>query len=240
MNAIDLTKLRNAEYLQYIKNFFAIVQRNNPTLLQVQAKYDALVSKSDELDALFKKILANENTAGILALDVRRDNAISGMYYVAQGYDYHFDPLLQAAGKKIKDSLSLYGGGISRLNYQAETATINSLIMDWENKPELTAAISTLNLSDWKNELKAANTAFDEKYLDRTQEYGDATPENLKTKRDETNSVYYALRDRIDALHLLVDVPPSPYTTVINQLNALIDQYNDVLKNRAPEAPPTA
>lgn len=239
MNAIDLTKLRNAEYLQYIKNFFAIVQRNNPTLLQVQAKYDALVSKSDELDALFKKILANENTAGILALDVRRDNAINGMYCVAQGYDYHFDPLLQAAGEKIKDSLSLYGGGISRLNYQAETATINSLIMDWENKPELTAAISTLNLGDWKNELKAANAAFDEKYLDRTQEYGDATPENLKTKRDETNSVYYALRDRIDALHLLVDVPPSPYTTVINQLNALIDQYNAVLKNRAPEAPAT-
>ena len=33
MNAIDLFKLRNAEYLQYIKNYLAIVQRNDPTVL---------------------------------------------------------------------------------------------------------------------------------------------------------------------------------------------------------------
>ena len=240
MNAINLTNLRNAEYLQYIKNYLAIVQRNDPTVLKIQAQYDALMSKSNELDALFKKILANENTADILALDGRRDDAINGIYYVAQGYEYHFDPQLQTAASLIKDSFSVYGGGIAKLNYQAETATITGLITDWENKAPLVAAFTTLNLTDWKNELKAANTQFDERYLDRTQEYGNATPENLKSKREETNAVYYALRDRIEAYHLLVDVPPSPYTTVINQLNALIDQYNTLLNNRAPEVSPTA
>lgn len=238
MNGINLANLRNAEYLQYTKNFADIVKRNNPTLLNVQAKYDALLSKSGELDALFKKILANENTAEILALDERRDDAINGIYYVAQGYDYHFTALLQTAGKKIKDSISLYGSSIWKLNYQSETATISSLILDWENKPELTAALNTLNLTAWKDELKAANIAFNEKYLDRTQEYGNATPENLKSKREETNQVYYELRNRIDALHLLEETAPSPYSTVINQLNALIDQYNTLLNNRAPEVPP--
>lgn len=53
-----------------------------------------------------------------------------------------------------------------------------------------------------------------------------------KSKREEANIAYYALRDRIDALHLLVETPPSPYTTVINQLNALTDQYNVLLVNR--------
>jgi hypothetical protein len=66
-----------------------------------------------------------------------------------------------------------------------------------------------------------------------------STPENLKSKREETNQVYYELRNRIDALHLLEETAPSPYTTVINQLNALIDQYNTLLNNRAPEVPPT-
>ncbi|WP_310560651.1 DUF6261 family protein [Flavobacterium sp.] len=240
MNGIDLPKLRNAEYLQFIKNYLAIVLRNDPTVLKILAKYDALVGKGNELDALFKKILANEKTAEILALDERRDDAVNGIYYVAQGYDYHFDPTLKSAGTLIKESFSVYGGGISRLNYQAETATITSLIMDWENKAPLVGAFTTLNLTAWKNELKAANIAFDEKFLDRTQEYGDATPENLKSKREETNVVYYALRDRIDAYHLLAETTPSPYTTVINQLNALIDQYNSLLNNRAPEVPPTA
>jgi hypothetical protein len=239
MNGIDLPKLRNAEYLQYMKNYLAIVLRNDPSGLKITAKYNALQGKSSELHALFKKILANEKTADILALDERRDDAINGIYYVAQGYDYHFDPNLQTAAKLVKDSISVYGGGIAKLNYQAETATITSLVMDWENKAPLAVALNTLNLTNWKNELKAANTAFDEKFLDRTQEYGDATPENLKSKREETNQVYYALRDRIDAYHLLAETTPSPYTTVINQLNALIDQYNTLLNNRAPDVPAT-
>ncbi len=240
MNSIDLAKLRNAEYLQYIKNYLEIVLRNNPTVLKVLAKYDDLMTKSTELDALFKKILANEKTAEILALDERRDDAINGIYYVAQGYDYHYEATLKTAGMLIKDSISVYGGGIAKLNYQAETATITSLVLDWENKAPLVAAFNTLNLTAWKNELKTANIAFNEKFLDRTQEYGNATPENLKSKREETNQVYYAVRDRIDALHLLEETSPSPYITVINQLNALIDQYNSLLKNRAPEVPPTA
>lgn len=80
--------------------------------------------------------------------------------------------------------------------------------------------------------------------LSRIQEYSDASPETIKIKREETNIAYYALRDRIDALHLLVETPPSPYTTVINQLSALTDQYNKMLINRtdnsstqAPENP---
>lgn len=128
--------------------------------------------------------------------------------------------------------MELYGSGISRLNYQAETATLNNIIRDWENKPELIDAISSFNLSPWVNELKTANEEFNTKYLSRTQEYGDASPETIKLKREETNVAYYALRDRIDALHLLVETPPSPYATVINQLNALTDQYNKLLVNR--------
>jgi hypothetical protein len=91
------------------------------------------------------------------------------------------------------------------------------------------------------NELKTANEEFNTKYLSRTKEYGDASPETIKTKREETNTAYYALRDRIDALHLLVETSPSPYATVINQLNALTDQYNKLLINRtdtsSPETP---
>jgi hypothetical protein len=128
--------------------------------------------------------------------------------------------------------MALYGSGIARLNYQAETATLNNLLRDWENKPDLADAITTFVLTSWVNELKPANEEFNTKYLLRTQEYGDASPETITNKREETNTAYYALRDRIDALHLLVETPPSPYATVINQLNALTDQYNKLIVNR--------
>lgn len=128
--------------------------------------------------------------------------------------------------------MALYGSGIARLNYQAETATINNILRDWENRGELVDAVAAFNISSWVNELKAANEAFNVQYLLRTQEYGDASPETIKLKREEVNTAFYALRDRIDALHLLVETPPSPYASVINQLNALTDQYNVLLVNR--------
>ena len=165
-------------------------------------------------------------------MDERRDDAVNGIYYFLLGYTYHFEVDKQQKAQLLLTNMDLYGSGISRLNYQAETATLNNLLRDWENKPELADAITSFNLSSWVNELKTANEEFNTKYLSRTQEYGDASPETIKTKRDETNTAYYALRDRIDALHLLVETPPSPYATVINQLNALTDQYNKLLINR--------
>lgn len=232
MNSIDLPKLRNAEYLQYTKDYAAIINLNNPASLQIDTKLSAFTTKITELEALYKKALASDKTQELLALDERRDDAIIGINYFLLSQSYHYESDKVQKAQLLLDSIALYGNGIARLNYQAETATLNNLLRDWENKPELADAIAYFNLSAWVNELKTANDLFNTKYLSRTQEYGDASPETIKTKREETNAAYYALRDRIDALHLLVETPPSPYATVINQLNALTDQYNVLLVNR--------
>lgn len=234
MNAIDLFKLRNAEYLQYVKDYLAILNLNNPQQLEIEAKLTDLTARTTELETLYKKALASEKTQELLALDERRDDAVNGIYYFLLGNTYHFETDRQQKAELLLGNMALYGSGISRLNYQAETATINNLLRDWENKPELADAIILFDLSSWVNEMKAANEEFNTQYLLRTQEYGDANPDTIKSKREETNLAYYALRNRVDALHLLVETPPSPYTTVINQLNALTDQYNVLLVNRKP------
>lgn len=232
MNSIDTPKLRNAEYLQYVKDFSAIITLNDPASLEIGMQHSTFTAKINELELLYKKALASEKTAKILALDERRDDAVNGIYFYLLSYTYHFDPLVQQHAQLLLDNMELYGKGISRMNYQAETATVNNILRDWESKPQLMAAVIALGLSEWVTELRNANTEFNSQYLYRTQEYGDANPETIKTKRDETNAVYYALRNRIDALHLLIETPPSPYASLINQLNALTDQYNVLLVNR--------
>jgi len=232
MNTIELRLLRNAEYLQYVKDFSGIIALNNPATLQIDAKLSTFNNRISELENLYKKALANEKTQDLLLLDERRDNAINGIYYFLLGHSYHFEADKKQNAQLLLDNMALYGSGIARLNYQAETATLNNLIRDWENKPELINAVASFNLSAWINEMKTANDLFNTTYLSRTQEYGDASPETIKSKREEVNAAYYALRDRIDALHLLVETPPSPYATVINQLNALTDQYNVLVVNR--------
>ena len=237
MNAIELTKLRNAEYLQYMKDFAGIINLNDPATLQIDTKLAAFTAKTTELENLFKKALANDRTKAVLALDQRRDDAINGIAAFLQGYSYHYEADKKQNAQKLLTALAIYGVGIARQNYMSETATINNLLVDFADKPELAAAVTAFSLQPWIDELQDANTLFNTEYLSRTQEYGDANPDTIKSKREEVNVTYYALRDRIDALHTLVETPPSPYTTVINQLNALTDQYNVLLVHRQEVRP---
>ena len=231
ITGIDLKNLRNDEYFQFMKNTVSLVTANDPVVLNVVAQNNALNTKTTEFDTLFKKSTASALTQEIFTLDVRRDNALVGINSIINGYLYHFTPALVQAANKLNDNLKLYGTKITSQNYQAETATIASLLGDWENKPELTQAINDLNLKDWKNELKDANTLFDAQYLARTQEYGDASPETILSKRAETNAAYYDLKSFLESFSVVQ--PSAANTTTINQLTALIDQYNTVLNNRA-------
>jgi Family of unknown function (DUF6261) len=241
INSIDLEKLRNAEYIQFSKDCSSIVQLNNPADLQVQSKYDSFNSKRAELEVLFKKSTANPITTEIEALDARRDGAITGIQMVIRGFSYHFNPDIANPAKLLLNDLKIYTSPIASENYQAETAILTNLIADWESKPELTQAITALNLLDWKNEIKAANELFDTKYIARTLDLGSASPDNLKSKRTEANACYYDLRNHIDA-HNTLNTSPLLIKT-INEINALIAQYNALIVGRttAPTTvvPPT-
>jgi len=237
IQAIDLTKLRNAEYLQFTTDVLRIVDINNPTTLQVQAKYDALNGFKNDLETLFKKSTANPITIEIENLDKRRDNAVSGILAVVNGYSYHFDNSISNQAKTVLEYLKIYSGNIANENYNAETATLNNMVSDFETKPELIAALTALNLVAWKNELKAANADFSTQYIARTIDLATASPDNLKTKRLEANAAFYELRNYIDAFATIS--PSIVYTKTVNEINVLITQYNALLVGRtvAPTIP---
>jgi Family of unknown function (DUF6261) len=233
--AIDLKGLRNAEYVQFTNDISELVTQNNPQTLGVETQHQEFKGKITETENLFKIQQSSEVTEEIQGLDLRRDNAITGMSILVTGYLSHFDSIKSKAAHTLNENLKVYGAGIARENLQAETAIINSIIGDWEKKPVLEQALIALNITDWKEELKVANTLFNEKYIARTKEYGNANPDNMLKKREETNFAYYELRKHIDA-HGIINNQPAPYVKVVNEINALIEQYNTLLNTRLATA----
>lgn len=231
ITAIDLTKLRNAEYIQFIKNCLAITQSNDPAALNVQFQYDDLLRMLVLLEGIFITEQGSEITEDVSALDLRRDRAISGITLVVNAYTYYFDPAIAKHAERLNKQITQYGGGIARENYQAETAIIDNLLADFKNKPDLAAAIDALKLNDWKNELQIANTAFNDAYLLRTKQIGGATKDRLFAKRQETNEAYYQLRDFINSYYT-INKGAAPYGKTTDELNALIDQYNTMMAQR--------
>ena len=231
ITSIDLSKLRNSEFLQFMTDYLGVVNLNNATTLQVKQQYSSLQAITKTIEALFKVDTSNALSDELQALDARRDAAINGMAALINGYTYHYDAATKAHATTLSNHLAIFGVGIAKNNYQSETTILRSIINDWDTQPKLTAAINTLNLASWKKELETANNAFAAKYLTRTQELGAASPESIPNKRVEAINAYYALRDRIDAFFTIND-GAAPYNKAVNELNALITQYNTLLAGR--------
>lgn len=233
IDAIDLLRLRNGEFLQFATNFSALVESNDPIALNVLKQHNDFKVAISVIEPLFKVERVNAITQQLVLFDERRDKAVTGLVTVIDGFCFHFNAMVAQAAKLLAADLLLFGAGVARQNYPAETALINGIINDWETKPELAGALALLGIEDWKDELKTANQVFDQKYLERVKEYGAANPDTLKEKREETMNVYYELRKYLDANSVLHNTPD--YEKTINELNALIGQYNTLLNARLKE-----
>lgn len=231
INAITLNNLRNSEFVQFITDVLAIVQRNNPADLKVQEQYNNLMAICTSLETLFKNERGSAITDTINVLDERRDNAINGISSFVQALTYHYDEATRKHANALARHLKLYGTGIARENFQSETAIINNILTDWESKQPYTDALASLNLVAWKDELRTANSAFSAQYLERTQELSAAPPETLKEKRIDACDAYYALRDFIVSFYT-IHKGAEPFNKTVKQLNALIDQYNALITGR--------
>lgn len=243
IQSIDIAKLSNAEYIQFSRDFLNIVARHNQTVLKVQPEHQALNDSLTAIEALFKIDQGSNITPLIEALDIRRDNAIMGIYKCVDGFTHYFEPTKKEAADVLKNHLLVYGpaSDVAKTSLPAETATINSLVGDLGNKSELKVAVELLALTDWVAELQTANELLNQKYVERMVETGNANPNTIRGKRIEAYAQYYALRDMLVAqARVAKNVPPYPQT--INELNAVVEQYNLVITGRGggkDDTPPT-
>ncbi len=241
IHAIDVMRLRNAEYIQFSRNFLTILSLNNPAALNVQPEYAAFEAVIREIESLFKTDQGSNITPVIEALDMRRDKAVIGIYKYIDACSNHFEAPKKEAADVLLNQLKVYGnaGSVATASLSAETAIITSLVTDFTEKRQFATAIALLQLTDWVAELKTANDLLAQKYIERTVELGGNNPNTIKDKRMEANVLYYALRDMLTA-HATISKNADPFPKVINELNALIDQNNVILAGRTTTAAPQA
>ena len=217
-----LKTYRNDEFIAFMNDILVLLTRANIAALstaqgELQTAYDAL-------DTSFKVSQGSLLTASVQELDARRDAALRGIHAAAKAYSFHYDEATQAAAVAVTKAISKYGTRIAQLSYQAQTATLKSLVNDFENDADLTAALNTLNLTAWTAELKAANTAFEEKYLDRVTDQANKKVSPVSEHRPVAIEAYNTLVQHIQANNILN--PSATLTELIGQLNELVVKYN--------------
>ena len=226
-NSINLRQLRNAAYLQFMGLLMQLVNDNDPETLKIKAKLIDLQKQYEAFNALYLLPRGNKISKEILALDLRRDNALVGFLALVSGQTRSFIPENKAAALLLDENLRKYGTEIADLNYQEQSTVITKLIEDWENQQELKDALLLLGLNAWKEELRQSNTAFISAYLARTKELAAGSDENLKMLRVDFNQTYYTLLKWIESFATVDET--NSYSVLVRQINKLIDQYNTLL-----------
>ena len=240
ITGIDVTKLRNAEYLQFMMDMLQLVAQNNPDVLKVTDDYNVLQAATAAIGGISKTEQSSPLTPIIEALDARRDSALMGIFKMIEANTSHFDPTIKEAAGALSKYMGIYGvaSAVAGLNLQAETATVTSIVTELQTITDLATAINLLGLTSWVAELKTSNTLLGEKYLERTTGSAGADPDTIKQKRIACNTAYYSLRDMLQSYNVITR-GAVPYPKIINEMNALIDQYNILLMKRVTETPKT-
>lgn len=225
-------KFRNNEFIQFIKNVLNAIQHRNPEHLNVKDEYDKLDNLSGEICNLYKPDRGSDITLELQELDERRDEAFNGIYKFLDGLTYYFDEEQSEAARQLFDTLLIYGGGIARLNYQAETSTISSIINKWRTTPDLAVALSKLDsLKEWVDELDEANRVFDDVYMKRVREVASQPDIKMAGLRKEIIGVFRMLMKKIEAFAVISE--DEIYEQTAREINEVINGYNQLVVNRS-------
>lgn len=230
MNTPYLYQYRNGEFIQYMTDVLGFLEPHDVQVLQLAEQQSALAAVVAKLDAAYKEPLNSELTSEIAALDECRDNAFRGLKGATENALRHFNPAVATAAKLLQRNLSAHGDNVPALGYTEETTVLRSLVEDWENKADLKAAVTTVNLGDWLQELKTTNEAFSKLYRERVnQDSQNATPP-VSSFRKEAIEAYRNLFTHISA-HATLSSDPV-YAELLNQIDTLAEKYNQAVNIR--------
>lgn len=228
--------LRNAEFIQQGKDLIKTIEDANTTTIGVKKQHDAFNNIFIELDAVFKTSQKNPLTQTLVEVDGTRDNIFMGICFIVDGHLKHWTPAVVAEATLIANSIKVYGRDVVDLNYQAESASLTSLIDSWEKDAKLVAAFTALNLDSWKNELKATNNLFISTYNNRSQADGSAEAlPKIKALREKAITAWEKLETIIlgKVEEFEDDAKKAPlYNNLLNSINGVLDSYNSLITLR--------
>ncbi|MEY8860822.1 DUF6261 family protein [Tenacibaculum singaporense] len=236
MNSPYLNRYRNGEYLQYMKDILQLVNLQDVDALALTNPTNELTTIVNRIDSLYQQVQGSSLTQEIIALDTRRDKAITGIRTLVSAYTNHFNEATISAAKALLATINTYGTDIARKSYQEQTAILDSISKDFETEPELIQAISLLDIATWVAELKNANTEFSAKYIERVGETAASPENNIQELRTEASLTYRKLVLHIEAHATLSE--NEAYPTLLNEIDVLAKQYNLVVDNRSKSSTP--
>lgn len=227
-----LEKYRKGDLVQFFNNVLEILTEEQATTLKIAPQRVALDGVMKHFNDSWHPERGSELTPQIQELDTERDTLFLGLKLTIDAWAaYHYEKEKRNAAFLISDKIASYGADLQKVRYQQETAILNSLLEDFNN--ELSSEVQLLGLTDWVAKLKAVNTQFNEKYVERTLATSTEQEGKVLELRKEATKAFRKLKALFEARMAIAQVEESAdlptYEVVENALSRLAEQYNDAV-----------
>ena len=239
---MPLPKLRNSEYLEVVDQVLAIVNASRGTgsyPAPFQRKYEETVRIINDTRVWHKRDPAADNTEVLRLHDGARDGYLRALGHLWTAYAGFPDGPKKDAGLLLKRHLEVYGGArkIAAQTYLGETADIKRLLADYQEKPELRAALAHSDGTELIENIRRSNEAFIAAWNERGDHSveEDNLPDNMKSLRLQGKEAYDGLMDLLDAFYLSTD-GAEPWAALRARLNVLAGEVNTMLAIREGRA----
>jgi hypothetical protein len=228
---INLHNLRNEEWFNFYSEFKRFVEEASPQGLKIEKYFAVFLVLYTKADGIIEKILKSKYTKQISELDKQRDSIFMGLIYMIKSYKHHFDSAKRKAAESLEPLITHYGN-LAIKPYNEETAGIHNFLQEF--RENYNDAIVTLELTTWLDELERSNLEFEEAIIERNREGASKSELRLLDVRQEIDSCYMDIVDRIEALILLTEDEneKEPYIAFTKTLNTNIKRYVDTIAQR--------
>ena len=228
----NISKLRSGEAISFFDNLKSILSTFNLDQLQLSSASEELLSSINALTELYKNERGSKITRTLVLLDQKRDNLFMAIRLILEQHiKAHPQESLRPKAEDILNTFNKFGADLYRKNYQEETAGLKGIIKTMEANFELLENIRLLNLTGYYEALRLANQEFDQAYLERNSAYANLPKEKMQEERNKAEKTFDALVLKINA-HLVLSKDPSAYEPLADQINSLVNTYQDVVNRR--------
>jgi hypothetical protein len=232
-------KIRNYQmlhgsHLQFFVTFVALVKKFGFIMQKIGVLFDILCACVEKEDISYKVIHKSSISELKTEKDRARDDIVAAIKNILKSMLLHFDENVREAAKRLKIVLDTYDKPtpIIKLPYDIETAAINNLLQEFENK--YAADVQLTGLTEWVKELTVRNKDFEQLTMSYNEQVTEKTTLRPKETRQATDDAYKDIITAIEGLMVLEikeknlkEDSESEYYPFVSELNNLIIHYNN-------------
>jgi hypothetical protein len=224
---IKMYSLSNPLHLQFVLDVLNLIQKFNPELLKVVSLYEILQACIEIEDLCYKIIYKSDISKLKKDKDHERDTVIISIKDAVKSALRSLDPNVSGAADRVKIVLEAFDRPqlLTKLPYDAETASVNNFLQELEEK--YADDVKITGLETLLKELRVRNDDFDKLAKDYNKQQAEKPSVRSKEARKKTDKAYQDVITLINAN--IINDGEAPYASFLTELNTLIKHYNDLI-----------